>query len=135
MLVDSAYALDSASVNTLMSMGEEGGPRTTWSVSNERMRAQKTWAPSDGAPPLSITKAVELGSTWLRSKHPEIKDFRADNIDLFSWQSLRGSAQGIWYYRIGFSPVVGGQILHGNYESFATVVLFDGFVVEPTITK
>ena len=119
----------------LFGAGTERGAQIVWEVASTRIDRQASWAPEDGPPPLAITKAVELGATWMRKKHPEIKEFNADQISLHSYSHTNGARSGIWYYQVDYSPVVGGNRLRGDFGVYTAIVLFDGTVVEPTTVK
>jgi len=121
----------------LFAVGSDSAARLTWSVRNERLDSQSLWAPEDGPPPLGIAKACELGATWLKSKHPEIQNFEVEQIALHSYRHIQGKRGAVWYYNIDYNAVVGGQTLALRHDigAFTAVVLFDGFVVEPTQSK
>jgi hypothetical protein len=122
---------------TLFAVGSDSSARLTWSVRHDRLDSQSLWAPEDGPPPLGIAKACELGATWLKRKHPEIQNFEVERVTLQSYMHIQGKRGAVWYYNIDYNAVVGGQTLALRHDigAFTAVVLFDGFVVEPTQAK
>lgn len=101
-----------------------------WEISRQQWQAQPKWTPaSSGPPPLAISKAVELGETWLRKRHADMNKLVVSAITI---RAQSGSGPGVtegWFYRIEFQPIVAGKKLWGG--EFVVVVLFDGTVVEP----
>jgi len=127
-----AAGYDSTKTTGLLGVGTQQGAQIVWEVANNRLDAQQDWVPEDGAPPLSIPRACELGLNWLKSKHPEIKAFAVRHIELQTYSQDEGKRGGRWYYHIDYNPIVGGHTLRGEEGTFAAVVLLDGYVVEPS---
>jgi len=100
-----------------------------WEVSSQKFSTQPRWSPSSGAPPLTIEKAVEIATEWIKKKNPEIKNFALTSVAFSVGQAWEAQPSERWYYRIEFQPIVGGQRLYGG--QFIAVVLFDGSIVEP----
>ena len=101
-----------------------------WEVPRKQYEALPTWSPADGSPPLAVNRALEIGSAWIKSRHPDIKQF--DSLSLsFVRAGCCVSGDERWFYRIDFQPVVSGQRMYGG--QFIAVVLMNGTVVEPRI--
>jgi hypothetical protein len=101
-----------------------------WEVSRQQWQAQPKWTPtSGGPPPLAISKAIELGETWLRKRHADMNKLVVSSITIRPQASSSLGVNEGWFYRIEFQPVVAGKKLWGG--EFVAVVLFDGTVVEP----
>lgn len=101
-----------------------------WEIARDTWQAQPKWTPaSDGPPPLTIKKAVELGETWLRKRHSDIKKLVVHQVALKTQAGSGPDVTDGWFYRIEYQPVVAGRRLWGG--EFVAVVLFDGTVVVP----
>ena len=101
-----------------------------WEVASEKWQAQPKWTPaSDAPPPLAIPRAVELGETWLRKRHPDLKVLAVNQVTLKAQGESGPNTKQGWFYRIEYQPVVAGKRLWGG--EFVAVVLFDGTVVIP----
>ena len=101
-----------------------------WEVSRQQWQNQSKWTPtSGGAPPLEISKAIELGETWLRKRHADVNKLAVSSVTIRPQASSGPGVIEGWFYRIEFQPIVAGKKLWGG--ELVAVVLFDGTVVEP----
>jgi len=99
-----------------------------WEVPRKQYEALPRWTPADGAPPLAVNKALEIGSTWIKKRHPDVRQFDSSSLS-FVRAGCCVSGDERWFYRIDFQPVVSGQRMYGGH--FIAVVLMNGTVVEP----
>jgi hypothetical protein len=120
---------------TVYAVSSGDGPQYRWAIPHERAAAQAQWSPEQGAPPLAMNEAMNIGARWLKSRNPSIESFAANSIELASYIECCKSQRHIWYYRIDFSAVVGGKEQRDLSNLYTAVVMLDGFVVEPKVAK
>ena len=83
-----------------------------WEIARDRWQSQPKWTPaSDAPPPLTIAKAVELGETWLRKRHPDLKQLVASQVTLKAQGESGPDTREGWFYRIEYEPVLAGKRL------------------------
>ncbi len=124
-----AFAANAQSSSTVFLLGQ--GDMTTmhnWEVPRKQYEALSKWSPADGSPPLAVNKALEIGSAWIKKRHPDVKQFDSSSLS-FVRAGCCVSGDERWFYRIDFQPVVSGQRMYGG--QFIAVVLMNGTVVEP----
>ena len=103
-----------------------------YSITRARALSVTRWADPISEPPLSVSRAVALAKEEVKRKHGKFDDFEVTAIDLRRVH-YPPQLSDIWYYSVAFFPIIDGhRIYEGNY---AAVVLMDGSVVEPIVTK
>ena len=85
------------------------------------------WAPGNGEPPLSISRAVENAISWGSSKYSRYDGIRVSGLELAWSRCTLGATH--WYYRITLTPMMDGNSVRDSGAWVA--VLFDGRVVVP----
>jgi hypothetical protein len=126
-----AFAAHAQSSSPVFLLGQ--GDMTTmhnWELPRKQYEALPRWSPTDGAPPLAVNKALEIGGTWIKKRHPDVKQFDALSLS-FVRAGCCVSGDERWFYRMDFQPVVSGQRMYGG--QFIAIVLMNGTVVEPRL--
>jgi TonB family protein len=117
----------------LLAAVAQNGKRYVFEITPERAEHLPRWdQPSTGEPPLPISDARRLATTWIKGKAPQ-----ADAFELAASSLVRArpsaSVPGApvpWYYSVAFDHTIGDRRVAGGLESLV-VVLLDGSIVEP----
>ena len=112
----------------LFSSNDSNGVSVQYVVSKQRAEKVPLWEPLVAPPPLTLEQAATVGLAWLKAKHPDVTAFVLSGVS-FREFPFRPAFAKRWYYQLDFEPIVGGKRLGGS--GFATIILFDGSIVEP----
>jgi hypothetical protein len=100
-------------------------------ISESELLKTPSWTPEDGAPPLSITQAVEIARTYLKKKYPAYADAVVSEIKLDQFV-IPQYFKNKWCYVVIFMknvPVV------NKPDAMNVLVMMDGKVNEPDLVK
>lgn len=125
----SARACDDTPV---MTGTKEDGTKVELILNSKQVAKTPAWRPGQGEPPLSVARAIQLGSTWAKGHYKRFDSVDVERISLQSFGEC-SNAQTHWYYVLEFTPVMDGNRFFGSFNWAA--VLFDGTVVGATETK
>lgn len=112
----------------------QNGKRYVFEITPERAEQLPRWDVSAGEPPLSMSDARRVATTWIKGKAPQADAFElaASSLVRATPSASAPSAPVPWYYSIGFDHTIGDRRLAGGLESMV-VVLLDGSIVEPRV--
>jgi hypothetical protein len=120
------------SVGPVISIGSYTADRQlAVSITNAALLASPPWDGKAENPPLSARKAIALAST---KKDKLVKDSEDWKWHLES-ASLRPSDEGRWFWLVSFVAYPQRAMLAGVPPTLRLVVLMDGTVVEPKVTR
>jgi len=100
-------------------------------VSESQLQKTPSWSPEEGAPPLSIQKAVELAKAYIKKKNPEFTDYVMTEIKLDQFVFPK-YFKDKWCYILIFMKVPEKCCVP---ESMNVLVMMDGTVNEPELIK
>src|ERR1700730_4432977 len=97
----------------------------------KRATALPRWEPSQGDPPLSQQRAVEIARSELERRKLRVAEYRLQYVSLN--RILEGPYEHLWYYSVEFLP----NPAHMPKPFWATIVLvlMDGTIVSATPVK
>jgi len=111
-----------------------GNVTTIHEITKEKYKSQIEWDfSSEKEMPLNNLKAAEISKKWLKNKFPKIKDFVLIELSLVRIES--NIAINKWFYYINFIPSDGQFFTPGSNYDYNVVVLLNGEVVEPVVSK
>ncbi len=123
----SAFAYDCGSYPFRTSTTDNGEKIGLFAEEEYFVGAPK-WEIGQGEPPLQISEAISIISTWANQKY-----IRFDSMEIRSVQLQERSCLGVegdWFYVIELDPVIDGNKLFGGNYTFA--VTMSGEIIEPT---
>ena len=125
LLLFSATNADAQEYVRLRSYFDGDKPLFCFEVALKRVQKVPDWN-QKGEPPISRTKAVELGAQQLRSTYPAVDRFELHRVDLdrvnVQYEVFHGD---VWYYLIEYAAVIGRERKHSATD-YVAIVLFDG---------
>ncbi len=126
-------------VVTLYDLTRANGNRETYRITEQSASRVPDWFPEkDEKPPLSIPRAITLAKEWAKKQS---KDSKPDIQSIRIWRIKWPEMMNKWFYIIDLSRYVQGRSTDGlpvvgtTTDSISVVVLMDGSVVGPLITK
>lgn len=125
------FARDDCDGVHMGSHSDMNGVRTLFCASNDSIMKTPEWDGNTDNPPLKISEALAIGQKWLKKSNPKIDDFQVRNISIT--RVGNSDIKNRWYYSLDFQAVIDGRTLFGS--PFNVVILMDGAVVEPKISK
>lgn len=129
LIVSPVYAQGRGEVPLFKAQNE--GKVLDYSISQARAEKLPKWEPQKPSIPLPIHDAIAKAQAWTQKQNLKIESLVPNRIELD--RVSYGKFFGLWYYRIGFDAVVGGQRMHA--WGLQAVVLMDGSIVEPLKEK
>jgi hypothetical protein len=115
----------------LTSMREEGKTLVEFLLPLKRAAALPKWEPSQGDPPLSQQRAVEIARSELERRKLPVAEYRLQYVSLN--RILEGPYEHLWYYSVEFLP--NPPHVPKPFWTTIVVVLIDGSIVSATPAK
>ena len=114
----------------LREMGDANGTYYKFATTSDVVLKLPSWDPSKEQLPLAITDALAIAKKWCLVSHPKFDDVVLGGIEIepIGWTTAKDK----WFFIFSFDPIIDGQRLYGQ---FYAVVLMDGTVVEPKVSK
>jgi len=112
----------------LWGQGTADGKNYAFIVPEATLAETPEWLPEKQDPPLAIPQAIAIANKAALTDHPKFEGLAPASVELRPASSVHSKNR--WFYCIGFSPVLEGQIFWGN--EITVVLLMDGTVVKPS---
>jgi hypothetical protein len=107
---------------------QHDGKEYKYELDTDSIKDTPSWKVSDGEPPLTVVRAVEIGKTQLAKFIKRTDGWDVDTIQLHQADREK------WYYEIHFSCIEVGCSSKAA-GGFTILVKFDGVPLEPKVTK
>jgi hypothetical protein len=113
---------------SMSSSFQHDGKEYRYELNTDDVKDTPSWDLSDGEPPLSVVRAVEIGKFQLKKLIKRTGGWDVDVIKLHQADRKK------WYYEIHFTCIEIGCSAKAM-GGFTILIKFDGVPVEPKVTK